>query len=173
MATLGETAKLLDVTPRRVQQLASDGIVPKAERGDYDLAKCTIAYIRYLRRLAHGSGDLSLTDERTRLAKEQADKIERENLIERGELVPVGIVVGILEKIFVAFRARIISIPGKIAPQIVGVNTIPEVKGLVEGVIFEALDEISAEDLSHIVKGAYSGDQEGTGTTEVPAEANG
>lgn len=33
-------SKLLDITPRRLQQLAQDGIVPKADRGRYPLVGC-------------------------------------------------------------------------------------------------------------------------------------
>lgn len=173
MAKLNETAKLLDVTPRRVQQLASDGIIPKPEQGEYDLAKCVISYIRYIRRLAQGSGDLSLTDERTRLAKEQADRAERENLLARGDLVPVGIVAGIFEKVFSALRAKIVSIPGKIAPQIVGLNNVAEVKGLLESVHNEALAELSTADLSSIVQDAYRSPEKSTGEPSASVEIDG
>ena len=33
-------ARFLNLTERRVQQLARDGIIPKAEKGKYDLVRC-------------------------------------------------------------------------------------------------------------------------------------
>ena len=34
---IGVIAKLLDLSERRVQQLSREGVIPKAERGQYDL----------------------------------------------------------------------------------------------------------------------------------------
>ena len=45
-------AKLLMLTPRRLQQLATEGIIPKVERGRYELAPVIQAYIHYLRERA-------------------------------------------------------------------------------------------------------------------------
>ena len=42
-------AKLLLLTPRRLQQLVTEGVIPKVERGRYELAPVVQAYIQYLR----------------------------------------------------------------------------------------------------------------------------
>jgi hypothetical protein len=42
-------AKLIDVTPRRLRQLAEEGIVPTNGRAQYQPFQVTVAYIRYLR----------------------------------------------------------------------------------------------------------------------------
>ena len=47
-------ASILNLTERRVQQLAHEGIIPKAERGKYDLIGCVRAYIKYLQERAIG-----------------------------------------------------------------------------------------------------------------------
>lgn len=41
-------ADLLMVSERRVQQLAKEGVIPKAERGRYELVPTVQGYIRYL-----------------------------------------------------------------------------------------------------------------------------
>jgi hypothetical protein len=41
-------ARFLNLTERRVQQLARDGIIPKPEKGKYDLVGCVQGYIGYL-----------------------------------------------------------------------------------------------------------------------------
>src|SRR3970282_753223 len=42
-------SKLLDLTPRRVQHLANEGVIPRAEKGRYELVPAVRGYIRYLR----------------------------------------------------------------------------------------------------------------------------
>jgi len=43
-------AKLLDMTPRRVQQLVKEGILPKPiARGQYEIIPCVVAYIKHLK----------------------------------------------------------------------------------------------------------------------------
>jgi len=43
-------AKFIDVTPRRLQQLVQEGVVPKCEgRGRYNPIAVNLAYIRFLR----------------------------------------------------------------------------------------------------------------------------
>ena len=76
-------ARLLDLTERRVQQLAQDGVIPPAartgpERGRYDLVSAVRGYVRYLREQAtrspSGSADFGV--ERARLVKAKADLAE-------------------------------------------------------------------------------------------------
>ena len=49
---IGVIARLLDLSERRVQQLSRDGVIPKAERGQYDLVAAVRGYVAYLRDLA-------------------------------------------------------------------------------------------------------------------------
>ena len=46
---IGLIARLLDLSERRVQQLSREGVIPKAERGQYDLIGSVRGYVRYLR----------------------------------------------------------------------------------------------------------------------------
>ena len=45
---IGVIAKLLDRSERRVQQLSREGVIPKAEHGQYDLIGSVRGYVRYL-----------------------------------------------------------------------------------------------------------------------------
>lgn len=47
-----ELASYLGISVRRIQQLSKAGILPKTQRGKYELFTCLRAYLRYLRRLA-------------------------------------------------------------------------------------------------------------------------
>lgn len=77
-ASVDTIAKLLDMTPRRVQQLANEGIIPKPEdRGQYEIVPCVVGYIKHIKGMLNGeAGDLA--SEKTRLTKAQAEKTEIE-----------------------------------------------------------------------------------------------
>ena len=59
---VGTIAKLLLLTERRVQQLTDKGVIPKAERGRYELAPAVQGYVKFLRDRAV-SGDSADADE--------------------------------------------------------------------------------------------------------------
>jgi hypothetical protein len=71
-------ARLLDLSERRIQQLSREGVIPKAERGQYDLVAAVRGYVAYLRDLAvraqAGAPDFGV--ERARLIKAKADLAE-------------------------------------------------------------------------------------------------
>jgi len=73
-------ARLLDLSERRVQQLVRDGVIPKAERGRYELVGAVRGYVRYLRDLVLKSetGGADYASERARLVKARADLAEME-----------------------------------------------------------------------------------------------
>src|SRR5512139_2328469 len=111
MASVAEVSRLLDMTERRVQQLVSEGIIPRPTgKGDYAAGACVVAYIRYLRKQAQGQGGVSLTDERTRLAKEQADKLAIENKILRNEVVEIEIAAEVFGDAVEVLRNKILGL---------------------------------------------------------------
>jgi phage terminase Nu1 subunit (DNA packaging protein) len=169
-------SKLLDLSPRRVYQLANEGVIPRAEKGRYELVPAVRGYIRYLRDRAIGAGALpedAARAFRARLIKAQAEAQEMENEKVRGELIPQAVVGRAWADMAMAFRARTLSVPKKAAPQVVGVNSIAEIEGILERMIMEALDELSHADYS----GSATGDlevEEGDGVAgEAAAEADG
>lgn len=167
-------AKLLDLTPRRVQHLANEGIIPRAEKGRYELVPAVRGYIRYLRDRAIGAD--ALPDEsaracRARLLKAQAEAQEMENEKNRGDLLSVAVIERAWTEMASVFKSRILSIPGKAAPQVVSCNSIAEVKAVLEQMIFEALDELSRGDYARGEDGAQESspvDAEGSRSTASP-----
>jgi phage terminase Nu1 subunit (DNA packaging protein) len=103
--SIDQLAKVLNLTPRRVQQLANEGM-PRAARGRYELGPCMQWYIRYLQKALEsrssetGNGITNLTTERTRQAHATAERMEMANLKARGEVVMIGAIrLQILEAI--------------------------------------------------------------------------
>jgi hypothetical protein len=48
LGSVHDLARYMGVTPRRVQQLAKEGIIEKAGRGGYDIIRCLAMYVAYL-----------------------------------------------------------------------------------------------------------------------------
>lgn len=146
MATLQQVAAHLGVSTKTVQDLLANGVIQKQARGEYDLDQCLRAYISRLREMAAsrvGNGDLNLTDERARLAKEQADAKEMENAITRGDLVYIEDVAKRVEESLAKVRTRLLAIPTKVAPEAAAADDPKEVQTLIERQIIEALNELA------------------------------
>lgn len=84
----GELAFLLDVTPRRVQQLVAEGVIPKADRGRFDLAAAVRAHCAHQRAALNGAlGSTNEREARRRKLAAQAALAELELDRQRGALI--------------------------------------------------------------------------------------
>lgn len=85
-------AKFIDVTPRRLQQLVQEGVIPKCEgRGRYNPVAVNLAYVRFLRDRAQSPEESDSEFFAVKLAKLKAEReqIELANAKFRGEFYPV------------------------------------------------------------------------------------
>jgi len=145
-------ARIMDVSERRVQVLARDGIIPKAKHGQYDLIACVQSYIRHLRGVAAGhtsqDGKLDLTEERARLAKEQADAQEMKNRQTRAELIPASDQEAALIALASSVQRRVLGVPTKVAP-LVALETEAQVcESIVREHIEDALHELADAEIA-------------------------
>lgn len=116
-------AKLLLLSDRRVQQLTAEGVIPKAERGRYELAPAVQGYIRYLQERSHGgktAGPIDYHTEKARLTKAQADTAEIELAKARGELAPVPEFEKAQTKMMANIRANVMNVPARAVLQLLG-----------------------------------------------------
>lgn len=135
-------AKLLDLTPRRVQQLVKEKILPQPyDRGKYAVVPCVIAYIKYLRSLIDGEGGDYMV-EKTRLTKAQATKTEIETNRLKGDLIAVSDAERGWSALLGAFRAKMITIPSR-AALAVHKKTEYQTEKILTEMIYEALTELS------------------------------
>lgn len=113
---------LWGITPGALTQLVKRGIAVKLGHDAYDLVTSTRAYIESLRGAASGRGGeeqvLTLTGERARLARAQADAQELKNATLRSELVPASEVEAAWSDILRQVRARILSVPSRLRQEI-------------------------------------------------------
>jgi phage terminase Nu1 subunit (DNA packaging protein) len=140
-------ARLLLLTERRVQQLTKAGVLPKAERGHYELAPAVQGYIKYLRDRNIGADDpaADIGAFRARLvkAKAQAAEIEVDSLI--GERLLQADVERAWQAILVPLRAGLIGLPTRMATAVANAETPREAQQILQQVVGEFLEIISSQ----------------------------
>lgn len=96
---------LVGISQQTVSELLMRGVIVQgASAGEW-----LKSYTSHLREMAAGraaTGDLDLAGERARLAKAQADRVEMQNAVTRGELAPVAL----LEQVLAAAASKIAGI---------------------------------------------------------------
>jgi len=142
---LDTICKLLDLTPARISQLTSQGVIPRQERNRYEIVPVVRAYIRFLRdRTVRGDvhGD-DYSTYRTRLTKARAEMAEKENAQLDSKLIPADDAKDAWTAMVANARARLLSIPNKIAPLVCAAETINEAREIIKIEIYEALNELA------------------------------
>ena len=126
--------------------LATDGILPRADRGLFNLPACVQAYLRHKLVKAKASDVTvhSLVAERSRLTKIKADAAEVEARKLAGELVPAADIETAWLTVAGAVRSRLLAIPTRTAPRIVALKTPAEAQALLRKEINAALAAIAA-----------------------------
>ena len=143
---LKTVARALDLTERRVNQLVKDGVLPKTERGRYELIPVVQAYVKFLREKSVNT-DVGADDyaaQRTRLTKAKADMAEMEKDQMASVLIPAEDVGDAWETMASNMRAKMLSLPAKIATSVFVAEDVSETKRIIKEQIHEALSELSA-----------------------------
>lgn len=120
---VGTIAKLLLMTERRVQQLASEGVIPKSDRGRYDLVGAVQGYVRYLQDRSITPGNAGTVDyhaEKARLTKAQADTAEIELAKLRGDLASIDDFERAQAVSAATIRTNIMSVPQRVVIRLLG-----------------------------------------------------
>jgi len=117
--TAAELGEFLGLSSRAIRSLADEGHVVRApEKARYRLAESVRTYCAHIREIAAGRGGASgvstLTAERARLAREQADAAAIKNAAARGEMIPASKVTAEWRGILTGVRARVLAIPSRI-----------------------------------------------------------
>jgi hypothetical protein len=146
--TQAQLSQDLEVSTTTVKDLTAKNVLTRINGKGYDLRQARLDYISHLREMAAGrySGELNLQEERARLAKEQADAKEMENMIERGELVYIDHIIKRFEKQLIKCKTKLLAAPTKIAAEVHAAADVKEAKSIMEAAIEEALSELVGYD---------------------------
>jgi phage terminase Nu1 subunit (DNA packaging protein) len=162
MATVNVTrvASFLNLTEQRVQQLVKEGM-PRESRGQYDAIKCAAWYIRYLQNALEKRAVPTLDgrfvgerEERVRLLRAEATLKEIELAKEQGQMIALSDVEATLTDLVLTTKSRIMAIPPRLAPELVGETSRVMVQAKIEKACKEALAYLAKAGKDHDTRAA-------------------
>lgn len=144
-------ADLFGLTERRVRQLAEEGIIAKVKRGRYDLSTSVRSYIIHLKTNNDLKEDkikkeIDIDTENALLIKAKREKAELELAAMRGDMHFSSDVERVMNDMLSNFRAKLLSMPTKIAPFLMNMNQIGGIQDVIRSNILEVLNELSNYD---------------------------
>lgn len=147
-----QLARFLDITPRHVFRLTSDGILIRARdeagnelRGRYDLLPNNVAYIRHLRQQGRFDDASESEYQRQRVGRMRAEnemaQIKLKEL--KGEMHRATDVEFVMTNMITATKQRLLAIPSRIARLLVGLTSFQKIFDIISAEIESALRELS------------------------------
>lgn len=145
---VNQLAKLLMLSDRRVQQLAKQGAVVKADNGRYDLVKSVQGYIRFLQSKSIGNAaspglDLDYHVEKARKMKSDADLGEINVAKARGQLIDAAVAEREAQSVMLEIRSRMLMVADRVTPLVLGDTNERRVRDVVADEINEALASLA------------------------------
>lgn len=143
-------AKLLMLSERRVQQLTAEGVIPKSERGRYELAPAVQGYIRFLQERTMGNNEKMPIDyhvEKARLTKAQADAAELDFARAKGEIAPIKEFERVQAARYAVIRTNIMNVPQRAVLQLLGETDETLFKQKLRAELMLALETAAADPL--------------------------
>ena len=141
--TPAEAALFLKLPERSFFRLVETGVIPKVSEGEYLLGEVVESYWR------NQFDSEGLKAAQTRLVTAQAELKENELAEQRGELHRASVVQKIWGERNVNIRAKLLSIPTKISPELVGKDLLT-IQAKLKAAVYEALEELADYDAGRI-----------------------
>jgi hypothetical protein len=153
-----ELAVIIDLTERRVNQISKEkDIFPKDASGKFLVVQSV--YNFYKDKFGHE--DVSVALEREKVEHEKIKRQKSELILAkmRNELHDAATIEKVMTDMLVTFRNRMLSIPSKLAPQIIGQRNIGKISELIAKEVNDALTELSDYDPSMFAEGEVYEDE--------------
>lgn len=162
-----QIAKLLMLTPQRINQLVKQGVIPRDSRGKYELVGSVQGYIGFLRENGlHGvKGVLTISESKQRKLAAEAMLAELQLDLEKKEVVRIGYVEPQWTSLVTAMKTKLLGIPNKLTPLLVSQDNFNKVNKLLSDAIAEALNELAKGRDIELVQPSSDGDE-----SRLPAE---
>lgn len=144
--------KVLGKDPRYVRTLSDQKKMPVVKNSKIHMVEACKAMIDYERFLARGQGSLNLTDERTRVAKINADTKELLYQRMKGELLEVKTLEKLLGRVLNYFKTSLLALKTTLTPDLQLCITAPEKEKVIEKGIYETLKQFSIPDFETIAR---------------------
>lgn len=148
--TLDEVAALFGKSSRWIAGLRAKGELPP---DGATLAEFLAAWLK----LTAGKG---ADEHKIRLARAKADQAEIKTAQLRGELLGAGDVARAVQGAFARVRAKLLSLPSKMAPRISTLGSAVEIEETLTELVHEALAELASTKVGTEEAGAEGGDRD-------------
>ena len=138
--------EVMGITPRRIQQLAKEGIIRKDPGGKYPFARTISEYLDFLRGNAKNAGQaIDFNAEKARKTKAEADIAEIAAAKAKGEVVDLKDVERNLEFVFAEVKSNMRNVPQRVAPRIIGETEEHRIKSAILDEIDQAMESMAEE----------------------------
>lgn len=147
IVTTQQISEIFGMTPRNIQLLTNKGVFVKVAHGKYDLRESIKKYVEsLLEKAGPADGEIDNHKENGLWIRARREKTELEVKIIKGELHRSVDVERVMNDMLGAYRARLLSLPSKMAPQLIAHTDIPIIKDKLKDAILEAMQELANYD---------------------------
>lgn len=147
-------AEIFKVSTRRVGQMVQEGIIPRFKTGSYKLIETLHKYHEYLEKVEEEKNVNSVKkeseNEKLKIEKIKRQKAEMELMQLKGELVNIEEVQLLYSGLIINFRSKMLALPNKVSPSIVGIDNLITVQDILTKEIYAALEELSRTNIDEI-----------------------
>ncbi|MCF6777382.1 hypothetical protein L3V83_12495 [Thiotrichales bacterium 19X7-9] len=146
---VGQLAKILMLTQRRVQQLSKSGVLEKQSGGQYPLLANIHRYIKYISTSTSSDlqGDIDLNTEikrqKARLLRAQADKEEVSALLAQKKVLVSDDVLNVLVGVFSEIKTKLLAVPERCEPYFNAKHDSFQLKQIIDTEIRDAVRTIT------------------------------
>ncbi len=142
--TTKQLSEILDLSARRVQQLAEEGIFVREKRGKYRAIESMQNYIRFLQsNNSDSESEVDYYEEKALHERAKRQKAEIEVALLKGQMHTAEAVAAVMNDMIASCRAKLLSLPAKMAPSLVGKEDVAQVKEMISKEIKDTLKELS------------------------------
>ena len=142
-----EAAILLGVSDRTFYRLVEADFIPRYKEGVYLLKDVIAGYGK------SSSGNKGLKEAKTRQLSADAELKEIEILEQKGELVPISVVMKIYAENISNVRSHLLALPTKLSPELEGKDRIA-IQAKLKHEIYEMLKELADYDRDRVEREA-------------------
>lgn len=145
---VGEIAKILNVSERQIQRLASEGVILKNDKKQYLFLENIHRYIEYLDEKNNAPADLKeekLKEEIERIKKDTELKQLRISEL-RNQLHSASVIEEVMTNSLVALKGKLLSLSNRLAPQLIALDNLGDIQDVIQDNILETLEELSEYD---------------------------
>ncbi len=147
LATAAELAVVLNLTSRRIRQLADEGIIHSVSKNQYPLAESVAAYQKYLKTQlpSDENADLAAKEKKAtvKLKESKANIAEMQAKELAGQMHRSEDVEAMTSDLIYAVRGALMALPGRLAVNVMQAKTAAEASDIIRKEIYQVMDELS------------------------------